>query len=111
MKNSPIVNLHNEYIVFKNQSLGKGSTGQVYVGKSLKDLSSVAVKVIDKKTIDNEVTSYLLTMEKTALMTVDNPFVLKGIKVFDDNLSFYLVTEICSGGTLKENIKDHGLLN
>lgn len=71
----------------------------------------MAVKVIDKKTIDNEVTSYLLTMEKTALMMIDSPFVLKGIKVLDDDLSFYLVTELCSGGSLKQHIKDNRFLS
>jgi len=111
MKNSTIINLLNEYVVFKNQSLGKGATGEVYVGKSLKDISSVAVKVIDNKTIDNEVTEYLLNMEKTALMTVNNPYILKGIKVIQDHLNCYLVTELCNGGTLKANIKDNGLLS
>jgi hypothetical protein len=50
----------------------------------LKDRTEVAVKVIELKTIDNEVTEYLLNMEKTALMTVVNPHVLRGIKVIQN---------------------------
>jgi hypothetical protein len=34
MKNSSIMNIMNEYIVYKNQSLGKGATGEVYLGTS-----------------------------------------------------------------------------
>jgi len=41
----------------------------------------VAIKIIDLKAINNEVTEYLLNMEKVAVMIVNNPHVLKGIKV------------------------------
>lgn len=41
----------------------------------------MAIKIIDLKAINNEVTEYLLNMEKVAVMTVNNPHVLKGIKV------------------------------
>lgn len=117
MKNSASINIMNEYIVYKNQSLGKGATGEVYLGtsynnsgKSLKDKTEVAVKVIELKTIDNEVTEYLLNMEKTALMNVVNPHVLRGIKVIQNNQFCFLVTELCNGGTLKSQIKLNGPL-
>ena len=32
MKNSASINIMNEYTVYKNQSLGKGATGEVYLG-------------------------------------------------------------------------------
>ena len=32
MKTSTSINIMNEYIVYKNQSLGKGATGEVYLG-------------------------------------------------------------------------------
>lgn len=35
MKNSSVINIMNEYLVYKNQSLGKGATGEVYLGTSL----------------------------------------------------------------------------
>lgn len=103
--------LNNEYLICKNQRLGKGSTGEVYAGRCLKNHSSVAIKIIDLKTIDNEVSEYLLNMEKTALMTVNNPYILKGIRVIQDELNCYLITELCNGGTLKDFIKANGPLS
>lgn len=35
MKNLGVINIMNEYLVYKNQSLGKGATGEVYLGTSL----------------------------------------------------------------------------
>jgi hypothetical protein len=35
MRNSSVINIMNEYLVYKNQSLGKGATGEVYLGTSL----------------------------------------------------------------------------
>jgi serine/threonine protein kinase len=110
MKNSTVMNIMNEYLVYKNQSLGKGATGEVYLGKSVKDKTEVAVKVIELKTIDNEVTEYLLNMEKIALMSVVNPHVLRGVKVIQNNQFCFLVTELCNGGTLKSLIKVNGPL-
>jgi len=49
-------------------------------------------------------------MEKTALMTVNNPYVLRGIKIIQNNLNCYMITELCNGGTLKAFIKANGPL-
>ena len=37
-----------DYSMFKNQQLGKGGFGQLYLGKNLKNNSFVAVKVEDR---------------------------------------------------------------
>ena len=81
-----------------------------YSAKNLRDNSEVAVKVIDLKSIDNEVTRYLLNMEKIAAMSCDNPHVLRGIKVLQNSLNCFIVTELCNGGTLKNLIKTVGPL-
>jgi serine/threonine protein kinase len=49
-------------------------------------------------------------MEKTALMTINNPHILKGIRIVQDELNCYLITELCNGGTLKDFIKANGPL-
>lgn len=56
------VNLSDKYVVNMGVHLGKGSTGSVYEGKDLRSNQTVAVKVIELATIDNEVTHYLLEM-------------------------------------------------
>jgi serine/threonine protein kinase len=42
------------------RKLGEGSTGKVYLGTDLKTGTPIAVKAIELKNIDNEVTQYLL---------------------------------------------------
>ena len=49
-------------------------------------------------------------MEKIAVMAVNNPHVLKGLKVVQNNRYCHIVTELCNGGTLKEVIKHSGAL-
>lgn len=71
---------------------------------------SVAVKIIDLKTIDNEVTQYLLDMEKIAIMKVIHPNVLRGLKVTTNSRYCYIITELCNGGSLKSMIKSNGPL-
>jgi serine/threonine protein kinase len=105
------IKLYNEYIVNTNVVLGKGSTGSVYEGQDLRNGSKVAVKVIDLATIDNEVMEYLLSMEKTALMTLNSPSILKGLRVMQDQKFCFIVTEYCNGGTLKNYIQSKGLLS
>lgn len=82
----------------------------LHAGKTLTDQTPVAVKIIDLKTIDNEVTKYLLDMEKIAIMSVNNPHVLRGIKVVQNKSFCYIVTELCNGGSLKNALKINGSL-
>lgn len=105
------VNLSDKYVVKIGIQLGKGSTGCVYEGQDLHTNKKVAVKVIELSTIDNEVTRYLLQMEKKALMTVVSPYVLKGLKIWQDTKFCFMVTEHCNGGTLKNYIQRNGKLS
>ena len=59
----------NEHIyIDQNNLLGKGSTGNVYLGGSYRDPSlKFAVKAIDLSEVNNEVTQYLLSCEIVAL--------------------------------------------
>ena len=71
----------------------------------------MAVKVIDLHTIDNEVTKYLLRMEKIAIMSTDSPYTLKGIKTMVNKQTCYIVTELCNGGSLKTKLRMNGPLS
>lgn len=44
-------------------------------------------------------------------MELSSPYVLKGLKIVQDNKYCFMVTEFCNGGTLKKYIKDHRSLN
>lgn len=86
--------------------LGQGSTGCVYQGLNMKTSAKVAIKIIDLRTIDNEVARYLLNMEKNAIMSINNPNVLRGFKVTEDSRYCFIITEFCNGGTLKKYIRN-----
>lgn len=92
MKKLSHVTILDEYAVDMDVVLGQGSTGCVYQGLHMKTGNKVAIKVVDLSTIDNEVASYLLTMEKTALMIVNNPYVLQGLKVAQDSRYCFMIT-------------------
>lgn len=40
-------------------------------------------------------------MEKIAIMSVNNPFVLRGLKIVQDSNFCFIATELLNGGTLK----------
>jgi serine/threonine protein kinase len=44
-------------------------------------------------------------------MTLESPYVLKGLRVVQDEKFCFLVTEYCNGGTLKKLIKEKGYLS
>lgn len=44
-------------------------------------------------------------------MILQSPYVLRGLKVVQDEKYCFMVTEFCNGGTLKKYIKDRGFLN
>lgn len=62
--------------------------------------------MVELSKIDNEVTKYLLEMEKMALMQLSSIYVLKGLKVIQDQKYCFMVTEYCNGGTLKKYIQE-----
>ena len=101
-----------DYVYNESKVLGSGSTGCVYKGIFLNNQgyemntgNHLAVKVIDLETIDNEVSEYLLSMEKNALMLINHPNVLRGIDVHQEAGYCYMITEYCNGGTLKDLIQ------
>lgn len=63
-----ITQINDDIYIDENQLLGKGSTGNVYLGHSQKDRNKkYAVKAIDLSEVTNEVTQYLLSCEIAAL--------------------------------------------
>jgi serine/threonine protein kinase len=68
MQTGQVRPINETYCINDSVLLGKGSTGNVYLGfERNSPLNRVAIKVIDLKTIDNEVTRYLLSCEIAAL--------------------------------------------
>jgi serine/threonine protein kinase len=104
--------INDKYAIVDSQLLGKGSTGNVYLGFLLiNPQAKVAIKAINLKEIDNEVTRYLLSCEIAALSNlgkIDNTAHENIVRLLDVVLQenyIYLVTELLEGGTLGEYLK------
>lgn len=87
-----------------SKKLGEGATGVVYLGTDLRTGAPVAVKAIELKNIDNEVTRYLLKNEMRALQITHHPNVLRAIDIIEDPEFCYVVTDYLPKGTLAEHI-------
>lgn len=90
--------------------LGEGATGVVYLGTDLRTGAPIAVKAIELKNIDNEVTQYLLKNEVRSLQITHHPNVLRAIDVIEDPEFCYVVTDYLPKGTLAEYIEKKGVI-
>ena len=93
--------ISDRFALQDSQLLGKGSTGNVYLGFAIQAPErKVAIKAIDLKEIDNEVTKYLLSCEIAALSNLgklDHTAHENVVKLLDVALQdghIYLVTEL-----------------
>ena len=89
------------YTIISN--LGKGSFGSVYKALHKHTESLRSIKVVKKENLSTDLRQKLL-QEVEILKSLDHPNILKIFEVFEDDKSFSIVTEICSGGELFERI-------
>lgn len=66
-----------------------------------------AVKILKKSNMD-EYDKKLLLNEINNLKDLDHPNILKMYEHFEDDKRYYIVTEICKGGELFDEIKKRG---
>ena len=106
--------ISESYSVCEHKLLGKGSTGDVFLGFHNEwPEQKVAIKSIDLSTIDNEVTKYLLSCEVAALSNLGkkeqdrHENIVKLLDITIDHNHLYMVMELLEGGTLAEYIKKH----
>lgn len=100
--------------IVEEKLLGRGSTGNVYLGYEIHPPHrQLAVKAVDLKKIDNEVTKYLLGCEITALTELSrlqlpgHENVVKLHDVVPQGDHIYIVTELLEGDTLTEYLRSH----
>ena len=83
--------------------MGVGTFGEVRKCVNRKTGAIRAVKVIRKDGLDEkEKGRFFYEME--ILKTLDHPNILKLYEVFQDDKRYYLVTELCTGGELFDEI-------
>ena len=84
------------------EELGRGSFAKVRAGRHYKTSEKVAIKIIDKNSIDVKIES--LKTEVKILMNVKHPNIVNLLDVFEDDDKLYLIMELMTGGELFDKI-------
>ena len=95
----------NFYVIGK--AIGSGSFGEVRLCIHKETGSQRAVKVLKKSHMDHEEKAMLFN-EINNLKDLDHPNILKMYEFFEDEKRYYIVTDICKGGELFDEIKELG---
>ncbi|CAG9328945.1 unnamed protein product [Blepharisma stoltei] len=90
--------------------IGNGAYGSVYQVVNKETNSIRAAKMISKRRF-KETDRDMLLQEAEALRYFDHPNILKIYDVIEDNLSLYIVTELCTGGDLNDRIRRNNYLS
>ena len=91
--------------------LGSGNYGTVYLVKNKKNKFNYALKSISRKQIDGEQLHKNLDLERSILLQIDHPFIVKLVKTLKDTRFLYFLMEYIKGNELFDVIRDIGLLN
>jgi len=91
--------------------LGSGNFGSVYLVQSLKNKAFYAIKGVDKIQINAEILHKNLELERSILLKLDHPFIVKLVKTLKDSKFIYFLMEHIKGKELFDIIREIGLLN
>lgn len=83
--------------------LGEGGYAVVRSGKSKHDERDVAVKVMNRSSIDHE-TEASIRNEVSLLQSIEHPNIVRAFELFEEPEHFYFVLEKISGGELFDRI-------
>ena len=87
--------------------IGKGSYGNVYLGKNKINNQYYAVKVISKAQLQSKVVYQYFNNEIYILKHINHPNIVKYISLIDKKKEYWLVIEYCNGGSLVKALKYH----
>jgi cGMP-dependent protein kinase len=93
------------------RELGKGNFGSVCLVHSRKNKFNYALKILEKKDIDEQVLHKNIEMEKNILLKIDHPFIVKLVKTLKDSKAIYFIMEYIRGKELFDVIRSIGLLD
>ncbi|OMJ89724.1 hypothetical protein SteCoe_8089 [Stentor coeruleus] len=93
----------NEKYEIKEQ-LGEGAYGSVRKATHRLTREDRAVKILSKKNLKTPEELNILENEVAILRSVDHPNILKVYETYQDKFSYFIVTELCSGGELFDRI-------
>lgn len=94
----------NEVYKIKDK-LGQGSFGSVNRAQRVGGGIEVAIKVIDKKSLDsNQMLPTLMMSELTVLKKCSHPNIMSVNEILEDSSNYYIVSELLEGGELFDRI-------
>mmetsp|Transcript_433 Transcript_433/g.512 ORF Transcript_433/g.512 Transcript_433/m.512 type:complete len:604 (-) Transcript_433:1957-3768(-) len=92
-----------DFFMMSEEQVGSGKFSKVYLGYDLKNEERWAVKVIDKRKL-NEVELELLRCEIAIMRLIHHPNVVMMKDIFDTKTTLYIVMELVEGGELFEKL-------
>lgn len=96
----------NDFQVLK--LIGKGSLGKVFLVVKKDTRVYYAMKVLEKKKIDENKEQIRTITEKNILIACSSPFIVKLRYSFQDTNKIYMVMDLMQGGKLFLHIKESG---
>ena len=86
--------------------LGEGGMGQVYRGRDPRLGRDVAIKILPKDESDDAEAATRLEREARAIASLSHPNILAVYDVGQDSGTFFVVTELLEGKTLRQQIEE-----
>ncbi|OMJ75333.1 hypothetical protein SteCoe_25527 [Stentor coeruleus] len=86
--------------------LGVGAFGEVLSTKHIPSSTCRALKIIKKNQLSHsELESGIAYRESLILSNLNHNNIIKFYEMLEDDHNFYIITELCEGGNLKEKLK------
>ena len=89
------------------QCIGKGTYGEVYMTKKGEIKEPFATKIVHKRILKNDKLKDSLKKEIEILRDIKHENIVKLYEVKENNDSFFLVMELCNGGSLSKCLEKY----